>query len=557
MLSNEQIKSRFAKARKAQQMGRLDEALSGYRKLIKQAPRLAEAYFNIAEIHAGRSQFAEAAKQFEAALKLRPAEPAIWVSYLQMAERHPLTDNLEALLKRSAPVIGNLPAHEFFRGYLAARHNDFLAAEPLLKSAITRGFAAPRARVEYGMVLAKLEQNDDALSQFNQALAAQPNNGLALSRKAELLRDMGQFDEALVAARAALDRTPDSAGMYYTYCSIKKVEVDDPVIAKMEKLIREPKLNDHSKVYLGHALAKAMEDTGGSNKVFGYLKTANDANARAFPFDLEEDQGLVKLIQGSYLDRVKGLPPGKGNTQSAPIFVTGLPRSGTTLVEQIISSAEQVEGGGEMAIVHEMLNGLWRDYKASGMQASVFEAGLTKVGKDYAAETARRYPGAKHVTDKSISTYSQIGLLKWAIPNAKIVVVRRDPNDNAMSIYKNMFSRGTHRYASRLEGIAQFMRLFEGQLAFWRTHCPDDFYEIRYEDLIANRETQIPALVEAVGLDWNDAFLESHRNKRKVATLSAAQVRQPIYSSSIGAWKQYAVELAPFLNEYAKLDPAK
>lgn len=550
MLSNEQIKTRFVEARKAQVAGKLDDAADGYRKLIKQAPKLAEAYYNLAEILTLQKNSQQAATNFEAALKLRPKEPAIWLSYLQMAERHPNVDNLEALVKRSKAVIGHMPAHGFFAGLLAARQDDFAKAVPLYKAAISKGFNSPRARVEYASALNKLEQNDAALVQLDKALETQPNNGLALARKSELLREMGQFDEAMDAAKAALKRNPESGTLYHTYCTIKKVAADDPCIPKMIDLIKSPQTQDDAKVFLGHGLAKAMEDTKQNDKVFGYLKIANDANARANPYDYDTDKNRVKYMQNAYLKLREIQPTPLKKTDSAPIFVTGLPRSGTTLVEQIISSAQNVEGGGEMGILVDMLSDAWTTEATNDPSFEKFNRNLIQVGHDFAAETKRRFPKAEHVTDKSISTYSQLGFVKMAMPNAKIVVVRRDPRDNAMSIYKNLFAFGTHRYAAKLENIAKFMRLFEQQVEFWRTHCPENFFEIRYEDLISDQEAQTRKLVDAVELEWDDRFLESHKNKRKVKTLSVVQVRQPIYSSSVGAWRNYAVELAPFMNAY-------
>ncbi len=547
MLSNDQIKSRFAKARKAQAAGRLTEAAAGYRALIKQAPNLAEAYFNLAEIFSTKAMFGEAGPNYEAALKLRPQEPAIWLSYLNMAERHPNTDNLARLLTRAQPVVGHLPAFGFLSGMVCVRRGATEDALPLFKSAIAKGFNAPRAYVEYGVALAALGRNDDALVQYQHALAKQPNNSFALARKSELLRDMGQFEEALATARGAIAYTPESAPLYYTYCSIAKVQAGDPMIANMETLAKKPALDDPSKTFLGHALAKAAEDTGDKANVFGYLKMGNDANLRAHPFDIEQDRRSVAEFQAAYLKMEGGASDDASDV--APIFVTGLPRSGTTLVEQILSTDAGIEGGGELGILGDMFAASW--------DGAISPQALSKIGHDYAAQLVKRFPDARQVTDKSISTYAQIGFVKRALPNAKIVVVRRDPADNALSIYKNMFAPGTHRYASSLTGIAQFMRLFESQLDFWRQHCPDDFVEISYETLTTEPEPQIRALVDAVGLEWDDGFLASHENTRKITTLSAAQVRQPIYASSVKASAKYETELEPFLTEYAKLDPLK
>jgi len=143
-----------------------------------------------------------------------------------------------------------------------------------------------------------------------------------------------------------------------------------------------------------------------------------------------------------------------------------------------------------------------------------------------------------------------IGFIRHALPQAKIIVVRRDPGDNALSLYKNLFAFGTHRYAASLQGIAQFMTLFERQLDAWRAALPGSFSEQSYEALIAEPEAQTRALVANAGLDWQDACLSFYDTARKVDTLSSTQVRQPIYSSSVGAWKRHEAEMAGFWQHY-------
>jgi hypothetical protein len=165
----------------------------------------------------------------------------------------------------------------------------------------------------------------------------------------------------------------------------------------------------------------------------------------------------------------------------------------------------------------------------------------------------RRFTGGSRITDKSIATYVHIGFIKELMPKAKIVVVSRDPRDNALSIYKNMFADGLHRYSNDLRDIARFMRMFEAQIAYWDDAAPGSFTTISYEELIADPETQSRRLIADVGLDWEEACLDFHQSKARVDTLSNVQVRQPIYASSVGAWRSYESELAPFIETYGPI----
>jgi tetratricopeptide (TPR) repeat protein len=547
-LSNQQIKDLFAKARLAQEKGRLDEAERGYKRLLKNAPQLAEVSFNLAEIYVLRGKVAEAAERFETALKLRPAEPTIWVSYLNMASKHPNPKNFDVLRKRAQPVLGRTPAFAYFEGLAALRDENWKVAAAFFKSAIEGGFRQARVYAEYGTALAEVKKFDLALEQFEKGLALVPNSDMVLFRKAGLLQSMGRIDEARNAAKRAIKAAPNVGGHHALYASLTKMTADDPNIPIMKAALKSKRVGDKELPALAYALAKAMEDSGQFGKVFTYLNMANCAISKAYPYDVPSVKESAERICWLF-ERFKDLDG--PISDASPIFVTGVPRSGTTLVEQILASHSKVEGGGELGIVQpkfaELMVAPESTWNADGLE---FLTKCTDAANEFEADLKNMFPDAPLVTDKSISSYALLGFLAKAMPNARFVVVRRDPRDNALSIYKNQFREGLHRYANNLEHIAFFIRQFEGMVEFWRAQLPDSFHEIRYEDLIADPEAQSRALVGAVGLEWEDACLSFYETKREVRTLSATQVRQPMYSSSVGAWKKFEKDLAPFLQAY-------
>lgn len=548
MLTNDQIKKLYSKALAAQSAGKLNDAAKHYGRLLKSNPRIAEAQFNMARIHVARRDVAAAASCFEAALRLKPAEPAIWLAYLDMASMHPNISNLAKLIARTGTSLDRFPELAFYRGLVAARTGKPEARE-LFESALNKGLKSARALTELGILLAHDGETDAALRFYDDALALQADFDFALIRKSDLLRNLGRSDEALGAARAAIAAAPDVGAHYYSYASIRKVQPADPLIEQMKSVFRKTEKSNRSVGDIGHALAKAMEDTAQYDQVFKYLKKANDAISRAYPYDHAKDVDAFNETRRKFKD-LMGLDvtaPSRDTTPT-PIFVTGMPRSGTTLVEQILSSHSLCEGGGEMSIFSPLLSEAFQTAKAD---PKLLSDALNSAGEAYRAEIARRFPGARYVTDKSISSFASIGFIRHAMPDARIVVVRRDARDNALSIYKNQFGIGAHRYANDLKAIAQFYRLFEQQVAFWGEQAPDAFSQIRYEELIADPVDQSHLLVANAGLDWEDACLSFYKNKRRVDTLSTTQVRQPIYSSSVGAWKRYEAEMQPFLDEYA------
>ncbi len=547
MLTNDQIKKLYAKAQSAQNAGKLDDAAKLYARILKANPNVAEAQFNMGRIASRKGAVPQAAQHFEAALKLKPSQPEIWLAYLDMASHHPNIDNLDKLLTRAQPVTNDLPQHSFFKGLVAARRGQ-PDARLLIEQAIATGLTSARAQTELGILHAADGDTEAAIAAYEAALEIKPQYDFALSRLAEMYRNIGQTDKALDAARAAIKAAPHVYPHYYLYASLRKLAADDPMISQMQTMLQRAKKGAPALNQLAHALGKAMEDTGQTDQVFRYLDIANGITSKAYPYDPAQDAQTAQDTADRYLSLPALTTTPSDASKPTPIFVTGLPRSGTTLVEQIISSHSDVAGGGELGLFGPIL----QTALTEASNPISLEKAVPQVGEAYRAKLATRFPGARYVTDKSISSYASIGFIRYAVPDARIIVVRRDPADNALSIYKNMFRDGTHRYATDLRTIAKFMRLFERQLAFWQEQTPDAFSEIKYEELIADPEPQSRALIANVGLEWQDACLSFYDNARRVDTLSTTQVRQPIYASSVGAWKRYEANMAPFLEEYQK-----
>lgn len=544
-LSKHQIKATFTKARAAQQAGRLEQAEKGYAKLLAAGPALPEVHFNLAEVQAARGRFAPAAQQFEAALKLRPSEPAIWVSYLMLASKHPNPKNFDILRRRAALVLQGSAPMAYFDGLAALRAKDWPRATALFETADKGGVKRPELFADYGTALSELGRSDAALAQFDRALQAQPENDLFLYRKAEHLRKTGALADAKVVAQQAIDAAPHMGGPYALYVSLGKVSKDDPNVPRMRNALERKRAGDPDITTLCTALAKAMEDAGKTDQVFAYLNRGNAVAAKAYPYDARAAEDGVRQIRDVF-EKVKAFEA--PCSDAAPIFVTGAPRSGTSLVEQILSAHSRVAGGGELGLLQPKLSA--RLLGAGDDAPDAILSNCKDLADGFAAELDALHPGAGHVTDKSISTYLYIGLLQKVMPKARFIVVRRDPRDNALSIYKNHFQDGLHRYSNDLRHIAGFLRQFEGVISYWREASPEPFHEINYEDLIADPEPHSKALIAAAGLEWEEACLSFYETKRVVRTLSSAQVRQPIYASSVGAWRTFEADMAPFLEAY-------
>ena len=348
--------------------------------------------------------------------------------------------------------------------------------------------------------------------------------------------------------RQAIALSPRDGETYRIFGATHKFRTDDPLLEQMRGLFDDPTLGDEARMHLGFALARAMEQTKAYDQVFRYLRPANDLMAKRYPFDAAARSRTIAWTKAAFADTDANRPL-TGATGYAPIFVTGMPRSGTTLVEQILSSHSSVTGAGEVGYAVPLISRAM--YRGEGKGYVPFDDlpddTVRAFGEKIEARLRALAPDTPRVTDKSIQTYMLMGAIKRAMPNARFVLVRRDPRDLLFSIYKNFFREGTHSYAYDQRVLGQYYREFEGMVDFWREKLPGGFHEIQYEDLIANPETETRKLLAACDLDWQDQCLSFHENTREVRTLSLHQVRQPIYKSSMQAWKRYEEDLSEMI----------
>ncbi|SNT05721.1 tetratricopeptide repeat-containing sulfotransferase family protein [Tropicimonas sediminicola] len=478
-------------------------------------------------------------------LPLNPSRIPTEFKRAQDLQRSGEFEKAKAIYKAIADVAPRLTEVHFHLGRIAFDQGDTDGALAHLERARRLKPAEPAILSAMTAVLSSVGRDKDAITLYDDALATHPTAENLRIDRAFLLQRMGEIDRADRELRRVLKKSPLRGDVYRMLVVPKKVKADDPVIRMMEQAHADPRVKGANRVQLQFALAKAMEDTGQTKRVFTYLTPANRATKELYKYDVSERRDEVEAL----IDAFSGhdfTPSAPASEDFAPIFVTGLPRSGTTLVEQVLASHSQVTAAGEQSISPRLCFGVIGMPK-TGFRPAAELSGTEIEGLGQAYQDAIRKAVAfdRVVTDKGIQSHLFMGLLKQAIPSARFVVVRRDPRDLLFSIYKNQFKPGTHRYAYDLEDLAAYYATFLRMLDFWREALPGGFHEISYEALVADPEAESRALVEAAGLEWEDACLEFHAAKREVKTLSIGQVRQPIYTTSARAWVKYETELAP------------
>ncbi|SFC64431.1 tetratricopeptide repeat-containing sulfotransferase family protein [Tropicimonas isoalkanivorans] len=480
-------------------------------------------------------------------LPLNPARaPAEYKRALALQQAGRL-EEARAVYAGILAVVPKSPEVHFNMGRIAQRLGRPDDAVRHLTAARALKPAEPAILAALSESLLAAGRGEEALATYESLIQKAPKDVRYRIDKAFLLQRLGDFDAAEKELRKALKQAPMRGDLYRLLAANRKFKPGDPLIGQMEKAYRDKRLTGGQRVQLGFALAKAMEDTAQTDRVFSYLTPANAEMKAAYRYDIAarraEVDGLIRAFEGYDFTAAAG-----GPDDFAPIFVTGLPRSGTTLVEQILASHSQITGAGELPHAVRLAYGVLGK-RGGGFRAmaDVSADDIARLGCAYRDTLRRIVNFDRVVTDKSIQSHMVMGLLKQAIPSARFIVVRRDPRDMLFSIYKNMFAEGTHRYAYDLADLAGYYACFLKILEFWRSVFPGGFHEVHYEDLVADPEGQSRALVAAAGVPWEDSCLSFHEARGEVRTLSVSQVRQPIYRSSAQAWRKYEKELAPLI----------
>lgn len=386
----------------------------------------------------------------------------------------------------------------------------------------------------------------EVIALYDRLIALTPKDIGPRADKALYLQNTGDFEGAEKILRRLIRQNPQALELYRMLSTVTKLPRGDALVRQMRAFWPDKRLNDHGRMHLGFALAKVSEDSGQTDKVFAFLRPANAAQGRLAPFDAPARDAEWRAFRAAqdapdYSSPVAPLP-------QRPVFVTGLPRSGTTLVEQIIAAHSGARAGGEMGHALSQAVAAFGPATRAKPLASLGAEELGAYAERY-TRLVRRDTGSAPgvVTDKSIQSHLVYGYIARALPEARLIVVHRDPRDIALSIYRNHFALGTHRYATDLAAIAETIKRFRENIDWWRPRLGDRLFEIRYEDLVSDPESQARALIAAAGLEWEDACLDFHKARGAVKTLSLAQVRQPIHAGRREAWRKYEADLAPFI----------
>jgi len=356
------------------------------------------------------------------------------------------------------------------------------------------------------------------------------------------------MEEAHASFRRAIAVKPDFVEAYRHLVTSQKNTEYNREMKQMEALLERPDLSDREKVQINFGLAKAFEDLQQYEKSFTFVQEGNRLKRLSFDYSTAQDEANFNRLK-SFFDRpFFDTRKDWGCQDKTPFFIIGMPRSGTSLVEQILASHPLVVGAGELmdlsTVCHRHDN---KNNKA--FPESVLELGMedfSSIGADYVERLRIHSPSSSYITDKLPGNFQLVGMIKTILPNARVIHCRRDPIDTSLSIFKNYFL-GEHPYAYEMTELGAYHKLYLDLMAHWHGVLPGFVHDIQYEDLVSDPENQIRRLLEACGLPFDEACLSFYKTERPVRTVSVVQVRQPMYKNSVQAWKRYENQLQPLI----------
>ena len=567
--------------------GRLPESERIYKSIIGTSPGHVGALNNLGLIQLGRGETSEAADLFRRAVDRDP----------QSAESHNNFGNaLLALGNRLEAARQFEKAIEIRRDYVEAQNGlgNASAALGRLEDAEGRYRAAIRINPDYfsaqynlGVLLMQLERHEEALEHLSVAVALRPDDFKACNNLSAVLIALGHSEEAVDRLQTGIGRRPDAAELYHTMghaletlgrlpearqafedaiarspgatkfyrssAECMRFSEGDRRLAAMEALNeRLAGLSHDEQVDLHCALAKAYADLNRFQDAFQHLVAGNRIVRHNIAYNESEALELFNRIKIIFNAEIICRNREVGHPSPAPIFIIGAPRSGSTLIEQIVASHREVYGGGELKNFPKLVANFYGRSNASNRfpesLLSMTDEQFYEIGSIYLKSIEKNMAGARRITDKLPSNFLFVGLIHLVLPNARIIHVHRDPVDTCFSWFSKIF-KGGQPFSYDLAELGRYYRAYYDLMAHWRGLLPKGvMLDVRYESVVADIEPQARRIIAHCGLEWDESCLAFHRAKRVVATPSRNDVRQPLYTTSIGRSRPYRVFLEPLLS---------
>jgi tetratricopeptide (TPR) repeat protein len=535
--------------------GRIAQAVAGYEQTIFLNPDHAEAHNNLATAIVGLGRIQDAVELYCKALSLKPdyAEALNNLAVALIAQGR-IADGVPCYERAIALDPGRADIH-YNLGIALASQGKADEAAASYRHAIALKPEYAEAHNNLGNLLVAQNNSTDASYHFAEALAIDPSHFEAHNNLGNALRDQGKFDDALVHYGRAIAIRPVSAEAHYNRAMVKKFHRGDADLRAMDELAARGRFEAGSAPFIHYALAKALEESGDLVRAFAHLRKGNDLKRARIHYDEVAAFGFFKRISTVFDTGLFNRFRGAGDPSAVPVFVLGMPRSGSTLIEQILASHPRIHGAGELEHPSSTAGPVPFLFPESAL--SLDNEALARMGQAYVAKLPPLADGQLLTINKLPNNFLYIGLIRLILPNARIIHTVRNPLDTCLSCYSTLFTSGQH-FSYDLRELGRYYRGYTELMNHWRSVlAPDAMLEVVYEDVVDDLEGQARRLIDYCGLRWDDRCLSFHKTRRPVHTASAVQVRQPLFRTSVQRWRRFESGLRPLLAELGDLVPAQ
>ena len=514
-------------------ISKFEDAIKMFAEATKINSNYAEAFYNLGSVQKKLGRFQEAIENYKRAIQITP-------NYL---DAH---NNLGNIYKDLGLLNDAIESYEW---------------------AISYGPKYAIAHINLASIYSSYDL-EKALHHYQEAISIEPNFPEAHYSLGTVFSSLGQKDESMKSYEKALELRSDYVEAHNALSTIKKYKKNDPQIKQMKNLLNQTNLMLSDKISLNFALAKASEDLENHKDFFKFLNEGNHLNKEKLNYSIDSDLEGISNIRNIFINSKGGAP--KSNLKKGmprPIFIVGMPRSGTSLVEQIISSHTEVYGAGELDFlsrsilkeIHTEVYGageldflsknVLKEIKPDNIKKIYSKEFFEKITNNYYRSLSSFNISEDIFTDKMPLNFRFIGFILSAFPEAKIVHLKRDPIATCWSIYKHYFKSNGNGYASNFDDLSSYYLMYKGLMDFWHKTFPNQIYDISYEDLTLSQEKETRKLLNYCDLSWDDRCLNFHKNTRAVHTTSGFQVREKMYQGSSEAWRKYEQYLEPLISK--------
>ncbi len=518
---------RFALAQSQLLDGRLDEAERGLREVIRLAP----------DNPAGHNELGTALK------------------------RSGRNEEAIACFRQAVRLAPDFVAARFNLGLALSAEERHEAAEASYRKALDTAPRDPEILAALGTALHAQGRFDEAIHHLEKAIELAPERAAGYHNLGEVLREQGRLDEAVERYRQGLALAPDDADLWHSLAMTRRFETpDDPEIAALQALFERSDLGDPQRRRIAFALGKALDDCRESDRAWPAFVTGNRLARAEHHYSIEREErridSIIETFDAGFLDERRDW--GVVDRRLTPVFIVGMPRSGTSLVEQILASHTAVHGCGEIHDLRLAIRSVVGPMDDAGYFAAIQgldKATVRRIARDYLKRLRRYANGEPVLTNKLPFNFVHVGIIRLLFPAARVIHCRRHPVATCLSIFQHDFTHMSG-FANDLVELGRYYRLYERLMEHWQATLPAGFIEtVDYEALVEAPETWSRRLIGFCGLEWEANCLEFHKARRQVKTASFTQVRRPIYRQAIAHWRRYESHLDP-LFEALGLDPS-